>query len=79
MKKKFAKNKGIVFWITGLSGPGKTRLGHKLKKDIIKKFGPTVIFSGDDIRTIFLLNKYSFEDRLKIVKMYCDLCKKISD
>ena len=79
MKKKFVKNKGIVFWITGLSGSGKTRLGQKLKKNIIKKFGPTIIFSGDDIRTIFLLKKYSSKDRLKTVKMYCNLCKKISD
>ena len=29
---KINKKKGIVFWITGLSGSGKTRLGGKIKK-----------------------------------------------
>ena len=36
-KFKKVKNKGIVFWITGLSGSGKTQIGKKVKKDIIKK------------------------------------------
>ena len=35
-KFKKVKNKGIVFWITGLSGSGKTQIGKKVKKDIIK-------------------------------------------
>ena len=40
------------------------------KKNIIKNYGPTILFSGDDIRNIFDLKKYSFKDRLKIVKQY---------
>ena len=54
---KLNKKKGIVFWITGLSGSGKTRIGHKIKNDIIKKYGPTILFSGDDIRNIFNLKQ----------------------
>ena len=33
MKKiKKNKSKGILFWITGLSGSGKTSIGKKIKK-----------------------------------------------
>ena len=46
------KNKGIVLWISGLSGTGKTRIGYKIKKHIIKKYGPTILLSGDDVRKI---------------------------
>ena len=76
---KLNKKKGIVFWITGLSGSGKTKIGHKIKNDIIKKYGPTILFSGDDIRNIFDFKKYSPQDRLKIVSRYCKLCHNLSN
>ena len=51
MKKiKINKKKGILFWITGLSGTGKTSIGKKIKKDIVKNYGPTLLVNGDDIR-----------------------------
>ena len=31
-KKKFDKNSGIVFWVTGLAGSGKTRTAKILVK-----------------------------------------------
>ena len=73
------KKKGIVFWITGLSGSGKTRVGKKIKKNIIKNYGPTILFSGDDIRNIFNFKKYSFKDRFKIVSGYSRLCNNLSN
>ena len=76
---KLNKKKGIVFWITGLSGSGKTKIGHKIKNDIIKKYGPTILFSGDDIRNIFDFKKYSPQDRLKIVSQYCKLSHNLSN
>ena len=78
-KIKLNKNKGIVFWITGLSGSGKTTLGKKIKKKIIKNYGPTILFSGDDIRKIFSNNKYTFNDRLKVCSQYGKLCLGISN
>ncbi len=54
---KLNKNKGIIFWITGLSGSGKTVIGKKIKTEIIKNYGPTMLFSGDDIRRIFAKKK----------------------
>ena len=35
--KKINKNKGILFWVTGLPGSGKTLLANLIKKDIEKK------------------------------------------
>ena len=64
------KKKGILFWITGLSGSGKTTLGKKITKDIEKIHGPTIMISGDDIREIFKLKGFEYDDRLKITKKY---------
>ena len=58
MKKKLKKNKGILFWITGLSGVGKTSIAKKIHKEIIKNYGPTILFSGDDLRSIFQIKTY---------------------
>jgi adenylylsulfate kinase-like enzyme len=71
-------NKGILFWITGLSGSGKTTLGKKIHKEIIKKYGPTIMISGDDIRKIFKLNGYEIDERLAITKKYSNFAKYIT-
>ena len=34
MKKKFIKEKGILFWITGFSGSGKSEISYKIKKKL---------------------------------------------
>ena len=76
---KIKKNKGILFWITGLSGSGKTSLSEKIKKDISKKYGSTVCMSGDDIREVFDFKKYSKNSRLAIALSYSNFCKFITD
>ena len=79
MKKiRLKKNYGTLFWITGLSGSGKTRIAKKIAGTIRKKYGKTIILSGDEIRNIFDLKGYSYEDRLKTVLKYCKLAKKIT-
>ena len=66
--KKIKKNKGILFWITGLTGSGKTEISKLIKEFISHKFGKTLIINGDDIRDIFDIKKYDREDRLKLGK-----------
>lgn len=78
MKKKLIRNYGILFWITGLSGSGKTHIAKKIAKQITKNYGKTLVISGDDIRKIFNLKGYSSEERLKTVFKYCKLAKKIT-
>ena len=77
-KKKLNKNYGTLFWITGLSGSGKTTIAKKIYSRIKKDYGPTIIISGDEIRKIFSLKGYTYDDRLKIVKKYCLLAKHIT-
>jgi adenylylsulfate kinase-like enzyme len=69
------KNKGILFWITGFSGSGKTQISKKIHSQIIKNYGPTILFSGDDIRRIFNLKSYAYKDRFETVMKYCKLAK----
>lgn len=68
---------GTVFWITGLSGSGKSTIGEHLKKMINKNYGKTIIIHGDNIRDIFQLKFYTKSKRLKLGKSYSDLCKLI--
>tara|TARA_B110001452_G_C15229254_1_gene425896 strand:+ start:1782 stop:2306 length:525 start_codon:yes stop_codon:yes gene_type:complete len=73
------KKKGILFWITGLPGAGKTSIASKVINPINKKFGHTILFNGDDIRKIFELKDYSFTGRKRIGIQYSKLFQKITD
>ncbi len=73
------KNKGILFWITGLSGSGKTQISKKIYSSISKKYGPTICVSGDEIRKILNLKGYDRYQRLEIGKKYIYLAKLITD
>ena len=73
------KRKGILFWITGLSGAGKTSVSQKIYKKIKNDFGKTIFINGDDLRKIFDLKGYNYKDRKKIGLQYSKLFKKITD
>ena len=79
MKKKINKNKGILLWVTGLSGSGKTVIAEKIKNDITKYYGPTILVSGDDLRKIFNLKNYDVKKRLSYAKSYSKLVNFISN
>jgi adenylylsulfate kinase-like enzyme len=76
MKKN--NSKGILFWVTGFSGSGKTKISKKIYTKLKKIYGPTVLFSGDDIRRIFKLRGYSPKERFETVMKYCKLAKFIT-
>lgn len=69
------KRKGILFWVTGLSGSGKTSIAKKIKNSISKGYGPTIVISGDDLRKNFDLKKYDKHSRLAYGKKYNQFCK----
>ena len=79
MKKiRISKKKGILFWITGFPGSGKTAIANKIKPEIIKFYGPTILINGDNLREIFNLKKYSENERIKNGLKFSKLCKFIT-
>jgi adenylylsulfate kinase len=72
---KIYKKYGIVFWVTGISGSGKTTLSRKIYPFVKKKFGPTIILSGDNLRKIFKLNRYDKNYRMQVGKQYTKLLR----
>jgi adenylylsulfate kinase len=78
-KLQIKKNKGIVFWVTGLSGVGKTTISNHLHKRISKHFGKTLFFNGDDFRRIFNLKKHNLKSRKEYILQYANFCKFVTD
>jgi len=73
------KKKGILFWVSGLSGSGKTAIARKIKKRVIDLFGPSIELSGDYFRKIFKLNKYDKISRNKNLWYYQQFSRIITD
>lgn len=66
--------KNSLFWITGLSGSGKTTFAKKLVEKLELKKEKTVLIDGDIIREIFdNESDYSKEARLKTAYHYSKL------
>ena len=52
MKSKFKLDKKRLFWITGLSGSGKSTVAKNIQKNISKNYGKSVLINGDKLRDI---------------------------
>jgi len=72
------KNLGILFRISGLPGSGKTELSKLIHADVNLFFGPTVVWSGDDLRSILNNRKYSLKERNKFGLINIKLIKLIN-
>ena len=64
-KIKINKKQGIVFWVEGFSGSGKSSILKLVHKRIDKKFGTTINLSGDDLRKLYGYYGYKKSDRIK--------------
>lgn len=64
-----------VYWITGLSGAGKTTIGKVLYEKMKMRYPNTVFLDGDILRQVFGDDLgYSQEDRRKCAMRYARLC-----
>lgn len=63
---KINNNYGILFFVTGLSGSGKTSISKKIKKKIENRYGKTLLLTGEKIRDIYNFTGFSKQDRLKL-------------
>ncbi len=63
---KIDNNYGILFFITGLSGSGKTSMSNMIKNRIEKRYGKTLLLTGEKIRDIYKFKGFTKKDRLKL-------------
>lgn len=72
--------KGTLYWITGLSGAGKTSIGSGFYQKL-KREKPNVVFlDGDVLRGVFgSTHGHSVEERKALALSYCNLCKMLTD
>jgi len=71
--------KGHLYWITGLSGAGKTTTGQKLYNYIKSKKDNIVLLDGDILRNIYQFQDYSNEGRRELGFRNSRLCKMLTD
>lgn len=71
---------GTVYWITGLSGAGKTTIGKLLYERIKEKHSNTVFLDGDVLRKVFGYDLgYTKEERRKCAMRYARLCAMLQE
>ncbi len=72
--------KGIVYWITGLPGSGKTTVGNALYYKM-KKQSSVVLLDGDILKNIVggSVPGYAKEERRERARKYSLMCKMLSD
>ena len=72
--------KGCVYWITGLSGAGKTTIGKLWYEELHSKMANVVFLDGDILRAVFAGDLgYSQEERRRIAMRYARLCKMLCE
>ncbi len=73
-------NKGILYWITGLSGSGKTTVGNQLYYQMKSLKNNVIILDGDILKKIAGKDlAYTREDRIERAYRYSSLCKLLTD
>ncbi len=66
---------GTVYWITGLSGAGKTTIGQLFYEKLKRDFPNTVFLDGDILREVFGADLgYTEMERRKCAMRYARLC-----
>ncbi|MFC1888070.1 adenylyl-sulfate kinase [Candidatus Cloacimonadota bacterium] len=49
-REKLLKQKGVLIWLTGLSGSGKSTIAYALEAELISKGHPCFVLDGDNVR-----------------------------
>lgn len=71
---------GTLFWITGLSGAGKTAIGTSLYYKIKETNDNVIILDGDTIKSVVTDEvDYTSDGRRKRAEKYARLCKLLTD
>jgi len=74
------KKEGILYWITGLPGSGKTIIGNKLYYTLKETQDNVVILDGNILKGMFNENvEYSLKSRRERAIRYAKLCKLLTE
>ncbi|WP_026486066.1 adenylyl-sulfate kinase [Caldanaerobius polysaccharolyticus] len=79
-REKLLKQKGVVIWLTGLSGAGKSTIARELEKRLYDMGHLCYVLDGDNIR--HGLNKnlgFSAEDRKENIRRIGEVAKLFAD
>jgi adenylylsulfate kinase len=75
-KEKLLSQRGIVIWLTGLSGSGKTTIANHLERRLNSEGIITKLLDGDNIRTGVGNNLgFSTEDRAENIRRIAEVAK----
>jgi len=75
-KEHLLKQKGIVIWITGLSGSGKSTIAKGLERKLHAEGFLTQLLDGDNVRTGINNNLgFSVEDRTENIRRISEVAK----
>lgn len=71
---------GFVYWITGLSGAGKTTIGKIFYRDLKQVYPNTVFLDGDIMREVFGDDLgYTESERRKCAMRYSRICNMLQN
>ena len=75
-KEKLKGHKGIVLWMFGLSGSGKSTIARALEKDLYSRGVQTKLLDGDHLRSGLNNNlQFSLEDRIENILTSAEVSK----
>lgn len=72
-------NIGITYWITGLSGAGKTTIGKLLYEYLKKRDEKLVLLDGDALREVYQDHSYTQAGRIELTYRNARLCKMLNE
>ncbi|WP_298363930.1 adenylyl-sulfate kinase [Azospirillum sp.] len=68
-----------VFWVTGLSGAGKTTVANALRDRLVRTGRPTVLLDGDRMRAVLDAERdHHPAARRRLAFIYARLCREIA-
>jgi len=72
---------GMVFWLTGLAGAGKSTLAAETTTLLKERGRQAILLDGDELRKLFVTGEstFSLEERRTLAGQYAHLCHLLSE